>query len=128
MTELDIIFMILGNLISFWAGYRLGLHIAVMRMLATILKDPKTIQKAIEEYGRAVRAAEAEPGPTEAARKVRVEQVGQEVYIYALDNDEFLGQGPCLTTALERVGQRFPNQRFEGWVDPEQAKGLADKH
>lgn len=130
MEELLLLFAI--NILCFWAGYRLGIRTAVMRMLNKILEDPAELQQAIAQLKRTMDDVEREEAGTRSGgREIRVETVNGLVYLYARDTDQFLAQGASLEEALEVVGRRFPKESFQGTVSAGAAKEmaiLADKH
>ncbi len=107
----EILIMVAVNIFCFWAGYRLGLRVAVVRMIASILKDPTELQNAIKEYSKAVAQEQAQT-QRQGVRELRVELHGGHYYLYAKDTDEFLGQGSTLEAAMDLVAQRYPGVEF----------------
>lgn len=117
----DLIFdLVLFGLI-FWAGYLWGKHMAVMRMLASIVENPEHLGRALDKL-RAHQAQAETP-----ADQLLVERVDDQIYIYDLEREEFLAQGATLEQALDRVAQRFPDRRYSGHLTREQADALAIK-
>lgn len=108
---IDLLIILAVNILCFWAGYRLGLRVAVVRMIANILKDPTELQNAIKEYSKAVAQEQAQT-QRQGVRELRVELHGGHYYLYAKDTDEFLGQGSTLEAAMELVAQRYPGVEF----------------
>jgi hypothetical protein len=45
-----------------------------------------------------------------------IERVGDQLYAYAKETGQFLGQGPNFDAVAETVGKRFPGQKFFGTI------------
>ena len=104
-------------ILAFWLGWKLrGFWIVISlaarpELLAQVARQAKNI---------------ADGHVDGLSRSIRVEQVGDCVFLYAEDTGEFLAQGTTLALALATAKLRFPNQKFHGHVDPEQATALGD--
>ena len=107
--------------LTFWAGYIWGQHKAIMRILASIARDPEHLGRALDVF----RAERAEEVTGEDANELIVERHGDEIYIY--DQREFLAQGTTLEQALDRVAKRFPDRNYKGKLSEEQAEALGIK-
>ena len=99
-----------------WVGW----HLRGIMLIRNILRDPDRMIKLIEEVKR-IEASE-DPKEEKGARRIRVEKHGEELYLFAEDNDEFLAQGPTLEVALERIEKRFPDDAFRGIIRKEDAE------
>ncbi len=125
MLDLDIILTMLAlNMLCFYLGYKVGMHLAVIRIISRLLEDPREIQQAIREYRDSIAEEQTQ---AQGGREIRVEKVGGIYYLYAKDNDEFLAQGASLALALEAVAARYPNQEFQGHMTKEAADKLGVK-
>ena len=97
----DLILLICTHLVVFWAGYKWGLHSAVMRIVHNFIKDPAEITRAFEQI-RELRAT-LEDEPTPVSVDVRAEWIGDQVYIYREDTGEFLAQGTSVEAAIQSM-------------------------
>lgn len=107
----------------FWAGYLWGKATAVRRIIENIVRDPEHLGKALDEY----RSVRHDPDEEAADHEFRVEEHGNQIYVYDKDSGEFLAQAATLKQALELVTKRFPDRRYEGEVTKEQADELGIK-
>jgi hypothetical protein len=85
----------------FWAGYKWGLHSAVMRIVHNFIKDPAEITRAFEQI-RELRAT-LDDDATPASVDVRAEWIDDQVYIYREDTGEFLAQGTSVEAAIRSI-------------------------
>lgn len=107
--------------LGFWAGWRWH----QVRMAQRILRDPRSLRRALDEIDRLNLEVKTLESP--GGEPLRVERVGSQLYLYQADTDEFLAQGPDLESALEQMAQRFPNRSFRGHLEKEQADQLGIK-
>jgi hypothetical protein len=108
---LDIFILVL----AFWLGWKLR----GFWLLITLSANPKLLAEAARQA-----KIMADTSDTNEARQIRVERVGDCLYLYAEDTDEFLAQGPTLEAALAAIEQRFPNEQFRGHIDRKQVEAL----
>lgn len=109
--------------LAFWAGFKLGKHVAVIKIVKGILSDPTDLQRALKEF-QEVRVLEQ---TEEKPEGMSVERHGNQIYLFASPSNEFLAQGNSLQEALEQVEKRFPDRNFQGKLDKEQADRLGIK-
>lgn len=100
-----------------WVGW----HLRGIMLIRNILRDPDRMIKLIEEVKR-IDTSEDAKEDNKGARRIRVEKHGEELYLFAEDNDEFLAQGPTLEEALDRIEKRFPGDNFKGIIKKEDAE------
>ncbi len=99
-----------------WVGW----HLRGIVLMKNILSDPDRMIKLIEEVKR---INNEEPSKSsEGGRRIRIEKHGEELYLFAEDNDEFLAQAPTLQEALDRIEKRFPGDNFKGVIRKEDAE------
>jgi hypothetical protein len=107
----DVLIDLLIVALAFWLGWKLrGFWMVIAlaarpELLAEVARQAKNI---------------ADGHADSTSRQIRVEQVGDSVFLYAEDTGEFLAQGTTLELALDTVKLRFPNEDFHGHVDTEQ--------
>jgi hypothetical protein len=100
---------------AFWLGWKLrGFWLIISlaarpELLAEVARQAKNVADG---------QAEAKP------RRIRVEQMGECLYLYAEDTNEFLAQGATLEAALEQIELRYPNEEFHGHIDRKQVEAL----
>ena len=103
MTE-DFILLVCSHLVMFWAGYKWGLHQAVLRIVRNFIDDPEHIRQTFSQLER-VRAGldiDEEDTPAENV-DVTAEWIGNVVYIRREDTGEFLAQGPDVESAIRSI-------------------------
>ena len=100
-----------------WVGW----HLRGIMLLKNILRDPDRMIKLIEDVKR-IDLNEDTKKQNSGARRIRVEKHGEELYLFAEDNDEFLAQGSTLQEALDRIEKRFPGDNFKGIIRKEDAE------
>jgi hypothetical protein len=99
----------------------IGWHLRGIILLRNILRDPDRMIKLINEVKEIDQRPDGDDAKTNA-RRIRVEKHGDELYLFAEDNDEFLAQGSTLEVALERIEKRFPGDSFRGIIKKEDAE------
>jgi len=100
----------------------IGWHLRGIILLKNILNDPDRMIKLIQEVKRINDQEEKTEKTPEGHRRIRVEKHGEELYLFAEDNDEFLAQGSTLEEALDRIEKRFPGDSFRGIIKKEDAE------
>lgn len=113
----DLLIDLFVVILAFWLGWKLRGFWMVIGLAAR----PELLAQVAR---RAQRIADDQTDAT--SRSIRMEQVGEHVFLYAEDTGEFLAQGTTLALALDTVKLRFPNQDFHGHIDSQQATALGD--
>ena len=100
----DLILLICTHLVMFWAGYKWGLHQAVLRIVRNFIDDPDHIRKTFSqlEQVRAGLDIKEEDTPAENV-DVTAEWINDQVYIYREDTGEFLAQGKDVESAVKSI-------------------------
>jgi len=121
METLDVIVLVSFALAIGWYAGWVARGIVIITNLA---RDPERMIKMLEEI-RALNIEEQEgtAQPTTAARPkdavaVWAEELKGLTYIYTVEKNEFVGQGPSLHDALVMAAERYPNKTF--WLDKSQ--------
>ena len=117
MTE-DFILLICSHLIMFWAGYKWGLHSAVMRIVRNFIDDPDHIRRTFNQLERVRAGLDLEEDTVTVA--VTAEWVNNQIYIYREDTGEFLAQGADIYTAIANCTKMTPGVSYE--IHAEMAK------
>ena len=113
----DLLIDILIVVLAFWLGWKLRGFWIVIGLAAR----PELLAE-VARQARSIANNQADG----QSRSIRVEQVGEHVFLYAEDTGEFLAQGTTLALALDTVKLRFPNQDFHGHINSQQATALGD--
>jgi hypothetical protein len=98
----DLILLVCTHLVMFWAGYKWGLHQAVLRIVRNFIDDPEHIRKTFSQLERVRAGLDLEAG-TEDHVVIRAEWIGDQVYIYREDTGEFLAQGTDVEAAIKSI-------------------------
>ena len=113
----DLILIIVSHGLVFWAGYRVGIHTAVMRIVINLVKDPTTINQVLKEYQQVIEEAKIEES---GKIEVNVEWHNNQCYLYRKDNGEFLGQGTSVEEAIKYITKLIENVEY--YIPSEMAK------
>jgi hypothetical protein len=102
-----------------------GWHARGIIFLANLSVNPDKIIKMLEEIKR-INADEAAGIVHADGTELFIERVGNTLYAYIKDTNQFVAQGSDLTSVLETAHKRFPTQKFFGTISKDNtAKELA---
>ena len=108
--ELDIVAFALGCIFGAVVGYRVAdaMHKAIMpdlfrRTGVTPEKLEQVMRDLQKEVGEEVKDSEI---------LIKVEQHGEQLYVFRKDNDEFLGQGRNYDEILKILQSKFKDRKF----------------
>lgn len=107
----DLIILVCTHLAVFWLGYRWGIHSAVIRIISNYMNNPKDIEQAFKQISDLKSQAD-EPDNNDVVY-LRAEWVGEQVYLYREDTNEFLAQGADVHTAISNITQLTPGVSYE---------------
>ena len=96
----DLLIAVITNAIVFYAGYRWGMHQAIMRLISNWLNDPEHLNKAFKELTRIHGELKDD---NKAHIDVTAEWHGDNVYLYHKDTHEFMAQGTSIDEAMEQA-------------------------
>ena len=103
--------------IAAWIGW----HLRGVALLIKLSRDPRATIELLEQL-KEINEEEA-TGPIKGKNanwiEVKAEQVGQMVYAYAKDTNQFLGQGASIEEAVKSAQARYPAKVF-WWDEPKQ--------
>jgi hypothetical protein len=97
--------------IALWIGW----HLRGIVFLANLSENPDRVIKMLEEIKRLNREEDSTSDkPKSKGTELKIERVGDMLYAFTKDNDEFIAQGSDLKTLLDSAQKRFPNKVFFG--------------
>jgi hypothetical protein len=96
-------------------AFYLGWFLRGVVVLSNLAEDPDRIIKLLEEIKK-INEAEGSSGKpaVTAGTELRIERVGDVLYAYSKDDDQFVAQGADLASVLESAKKRFPSAVFFG--------------
>lgn len=97
-------------------AYWLGWTVRGVVLLYKLSRNPQATLDLLEQL-KELNEADDGAEPTATARganwvEVQAEHVGQMVYAYAKDTNQFLGQGPSIEEAMKAAKARYPSKIF----------------
>jgi prefoldin subunit 5 len=119
---MDTLFAVMPYVAVAYISYRIGAFVKGIEVIQNLARNPqktvemleelKKIQDAetIEELNKLEEAKEAD------GKEMLIERVGDQLYAYAKDTGQFLGQGPNFDAVADVVSKRFPGQNFFGTI------------
>lgn len=119
---MDILFII-GIVVAFLVGW----HLRGITILARLGSNPDHFIKILNEIKKINDKEELGQDPD--GTELRIERVGNVLYAYRKDDNQFVAQGTDLTELLNSAAERFPNNKFFGNIAAgDSAKDLAVKN
>ena len=103
MNDWDIIWLVLFGLGCFSLGRWYQIHV----MIKGLLNNHERVQKLLSRYAEEDAQAEAQ------VVAIRAEWVGDQVYLYRDDTQEFLAQGLDVHTAIGNITKLTPGVSYE---------------
>ena len=103
MNEWDIIWLVLFGLGCFSLGRWYQIHV----MIKGLLNNHERVQKLLSRYAEEDAQAESQ------VVAIRAEWVGDQVYLYRDDTQEFLAQGIDVHTAIGNITKLTPGVSYE---------------
>jgi hypothetical protein len=97
--------------IAAWIGW----HLRGVALLIKLSRDPRATIELLEQLKEINDEENTEPaikGKNANWIEVKAEQVGQMVYAYAKDTNQFLGQGSSIEEAVKSAQARYPAKTF----------------
>lgn len=95
-------------------AFAIGWNMRALIILHGLAQNPEHFIKMLEQI-KAINKKE-ENGIPESAVALEIERVGNTLYAYSKETNQFMGQGPDLKTLLEIIHKRFPGQVFFGEI------------
>lgn len=115
---METLFELLPYVAVAFISYRVGAFMKGIEMIQNLARNPQKTVEMLEELKRIQDAESIEELNTTAqeGNEMLIERVGDQLYAYAKETGQFLGQGPNFDAVAETVGKRFPGQKFFGTI------------
>jgi len=92
--------------------FQMGKHWGFYKISQQMLNNPE----AMTELLARVRELSIEDPDSDKGTEMSIERVGDQLYAYAKDTGQFLGQAGDLDALTQIVSKRFPEQTFFGTI------------
>jgi len=115
---METLFELLPYVAVAYISYRVGGFMRGIEVIQNLARNPQKTVEMLEELKRIQDAESIEELNTTAqeGNEMLIERVGDQLYAYAKETGQFLGQGPNFDAVAETVGKRFPGQKFFGTI------------
>ena len=122
---MDFLIYVVVAAIAFWIGW----HARGIIFLANISENPDRVIKMLEQIKKLNSEEDSELGSLSSSTdgtELSIERVGNMLYAYIKDTNQFVAQAPDLSSLLSEAHKRFPTQKFFGTISKDNsAKELA---
>ncbi len=98
--------------ISMWVGW----HLRGITILSRFGTDPDHFIKILQQIKEINQKEETEKTETSTGTELRIERHGNLLYAYIKETDQFVAQGPDLSSVIEQAQKRFPGKKFFGLI------------
>jgi hypothetical protein len=106
---------LLTTLLFIALAFYLGWVLRGVVVLSNLSEDPDRIIKILEKIKKINEEGQATTNSTNASgTELRIERVGDILYAYSKDDNQFVAQGTDLASVLESAKKRFPGTVFFG--------------
>lgn len=107
---------VVAGIVGMWIGWRVRGAI----MLYHLSENPEKVIDSLKKIQKINEAERAGFGSEDAVKiaegiKVRAEVINSSVYLYGLDDNQFIAQGPSIEDAFLVAKSRFPGKSF--WLE-----------
>ena len=113
---MDTLFAVIPYVAVAFISYRVGAFMKGIEMIQNLARNPQKTVEMLEELKRIQDAESIEELTAQEGNEMLIERVGDQLYAYAKETGQFLGQGPNFDAVAETVGKRFPGQKFFGTI------------
>ena len=113
MMEFDLFAFLLGAILGGLIGYRVCDHIhkaIIPDLMHRIGVTPEKLEQVMKDLKMEIAQEEGEQKDPEI--NIKVEQHGEQLYVFRKDNMEFLGQGKNYEELLKILQSKFQNVKF----------------
>lgn len=121
---MDFLIYIVVAVVAFWLGW----HARGIIFLANISENPERVIDMLNKIKKLNEEEELGIVKTDSAEgtELFIERVGNMLYAYIKDTNQFVAQAPDLSSLLNEAHKRFPTQKFFGTISKDNsAKELA---
>jgi len=98
--------------ISVWAGW----HFRGITLLARFANDPDHFIKLLEQIKEINKKEKTDQDEQSSGTELKIERHGDVLYAFIKDTDQFVAQGPDLSSVIEQAQKRFPGRKFFGLI------------
>ena len=98
--------------ISMWAGW----HLRGITLIARFGNDPDHFIKLLEQIKDINQKDKLETDQKANGTELKIERQGNTLFAYIKDDNQFVAQGPDLSSLLEQAQKRFPGRKFFGTI------------
>jgi hypothetical protein len=105
---------LLTILILIGLAFYLGWVLRGVVVLSNLSEDPDRIIKILEKIKKINEEQSSSDPVITNGTELRIERVGDILYAYSKDDDQFVAQGADLASVLESAKKRFPDTVFFG--------------
>ena len=113
MMEFDLFAFLLGAILGGLVGYSVCDHIhkaIIPDLMHRIGVTPEKLEQVMKDLKMEIAQEEGEQKDPEI--NIKVEQHGEQLYVFRKDNMEFLGQGKNYEELLKILQSKFQNVKF----------------
>ena len=96
-------------------AFIIGWNLRGVVILANLAKDPQKFIKMLNQIEK-INEAEANGEEIPDGTELTIERVGNTLYAYAKETNQFIAQGPDLSSVIEEAQKRFPGKKFFGLI------------
>ena len=111
--EFDLFAFLIGAVLGAFAGYRVCDHIhkaIIPDLMHRVGVTPEKLEQVMKDLRMEIAQDEGEEKDPEVS--IKVEQHGEQLYVFRKDNNEFLGQGKNYEELLKILQSKFQNVKF----------------
>lgn len=123
MGETLIGYIVVGA-ICYLAGRWVGRTSALLQITKGLIENRKDIQRVLDQFEQDLKDEQKLADVVSSAEPLKVERVGEQIFLYTEENDEFISQGSSLQEALDKAKTRFPSRSFKGHLTKAEAEAL----
>ena len=111
--EFDVFAFLVGAILGAFAGYRVCDHIhkaIIPDLMHRVGVTPEKLEQVMQDLKKEIHQEEGTEKDPEVS--IKVEQHGEQLYVFRKDTDEFLGQGKNYEELLKILQSKFQNVKF----------------
>jgi hypothetical protein len=112
---MDTLLDIMPFVALFYVAFQLGKHWGYFQLSQNMIRNPDGMITILNR----VKELDLEEDVEKTGTEMSIERVGDMLYAYSKETNQFLGQAPDLNTLLENIQKRFPGKEFFGTISKE---------
>jgi hypothetical protein len=98
--------------LGFWAGW-ISRGVTILSRLGS---DPEHFIKILQEIKKINQKEKTVEEEKVNGTELKIERHGDTLYAFIKDTDQFVAQGPDLSSLIEQAQKRFPGRKFFGLI------------